>query len=62
VSPTGAFILAISAIAMLGAVALWLLNVPLWSVPVFFLLVAIIARALFRRRSTRQEDRQKTEA
>ena len=61
VSPTGALIVALTAIFILGAFAAWLLNVPLWAIGVFLVLGPTLARWAFRRFSRRRA-RQDTEA
>lgn len=50
-SATGALILALSAIILLGAIAAWLLNLPLWFVGAVLLGGGLIARKLLHRRS-----------
>ena len=60
-SPTGALIVALTAIFVLGAIAAWLLNMPLWVIGVFLVLGPTSARWVFRRFS-RRRDRQDTEA
>jgi len=60
-SPRGALIMAVTGIILLGGLALWLLNVPLWSFPGFAVVLAILGRSWFRRQTSRQRARQDTE-
>ena len=60
-SPTGALILALSAILILGAVAAWLVNLPLWFIGVFLVGGGLTIRRIFRRLS-QSRSRQDTEA
>jgi hypothetical protein len=59
-SATGALILALSAILLLGAIAAWLVNLPLWLIGAFLAGGGFAIRKLFRRLSqTRvREERQ----
>jgi hypothetical protein len=59
-NPTGALILALAAIFVLGAFAAWLLNVPLWAIALFLVVGPLLSRWIFRRIS-RGRARQKTE-
>ena len=59
-SPTGALMLGLAAIFILGAFTAWLLNVPLWAIAVFLAVGPLVARWLVRRIS-RGRARQKTE-
>jgi Flp pilus assembly protein TadB len=59
-NPTGALILALAAIFVLGAFAAWLLNVPLWAIAVFLVVGPLLSRWIFRRIS-RSRARQNTE-
>jgi ABC-type bacteriocin/lantibiotic exporter with double-glycine peptidase domain len=60
VSGRGAAVLAIGAIILLGALAMWLVNVPLWGIVLAVAVATWLARALVRR-LLRSADRQKTE-
>ena len=60
-SPTGAAILAVSGFILLGVLALWLLNVPVWSLPLFVLFVLGGFGWVLRRRARLSQGRQKTE-
>lgn len=48
-SPTGALIVALSAILALGAFAAWLLNIPMWAVAAMLVAGAVVIRQVFRR-------------
>jgi hypothetical protein len=50
----------IGAVILLGALAMWLVNVPLWGIGLAVAVATWLARALFRR-LLRSSDRQKTE-
>lgn len=60
-SPTGALILTLSAILILGAIAGWLINMPIWLIAAFLVGGALTIRRLFRRLS-QSRARQDTEA
>lgn len=60
-SGRGAAFLAIGAIILLGALAMWLVNVPIWGIVLAVAVATWLARALVRR-LLRAPDRQKTEA
>lgn len=49
-SPLGALIVALVAIALLGSLAGWLLNVPLWVVAGLTVAAVLVVRPLIRRR------------
>jgi hypothetical protein len=59
-SPTGALILAIVALSGLGALAAWLLNIPILAIGIFAVLGGLLASRMFRR-LTRSPARQDTE-
>ena len=59
-SATGVLILALAGLIALGALAAWLLNVPLWAVGVMVIVASSVARWMFRRFS-RSRARQETE-
>jgi hypothetical protein len=48
-SPTGALLVALSAILVLGAFAAWLLNIPLWAIAAFLVGGILVIRRIFRR-------------
>lgn len=60
-SPTGALVAALIALLLLGALAAWLLNVPVWAIGAFGILAGLLGGLLVRRRLTRRA-RQDTEA
>jgi F0F1-type ATP synthase assembly protein I len=60
-SPTGALVIALTSVFVLGAVAGWLLNMPLWGIGLFLLVGFILIRRTFRRLSNGRA-RQDTEA
>ena len=60
-SPTGAAVLAVSGFIVLGVLALWLLNLPIWSLPVFVVGVLGGFGWVLRRRARLNRSRQKTE-
>lgn len=60
-SGRGAAVLGLATLIGLGALALWLVNVPVWGIVLVAAAAAWMARWLFRRLSGPQ-DRQKTEA
>jgi Flp pilus assembly protein TadB len=53
-SPTGALFIALSAILILGALAAWLVNLPLWFIGAFLLGGAFGIRKILRRLSQRR--------
>ena len=59
-SPAGALLLAVSAIVVLGAVAAWLINMPIWLIAVFLVAGGLVIRRIFRRLS-QSRARQDTE-
>ncbi|HEY5544819.1 MAG TPA: hypothetical protein VIK50_02090 [Gemmatimonadaceae bacterium] len=59
-SPAAALRLALVALFLLGALAAWLLNVPVWAIGVLAVLGGLLARLAFRRFS-RGRARQDTE-
>jgi len=59
-SGRGAAILTMGAIILLGALAMWLVNVPAWGIVLAVALATGVARAVMRR-LLREPDRQKTE-
>jgi hypothetical protein len=59
-SGRGAAVLTMGAIILLGALALWLVNVPAWGIVLAVALATGVARAVMRR-LLREPDRQKTE-
>ena len=60
-SPIGALVVALAALLLLGALAAWLLNVPIWAIGSFGILAGLLARLLVRRRLKRRA-RQDTES
>ena len=60
-SPAGALLIAVSAIVALGAVAAWLINMPIWLIALFLVIGGVVIRRLFRRLS-QSRARQDTEA
>lgn len=60
-SPAAALLLALIALLLLGALAAWLLNVPIWAIGTVAVLAGLLARGAFRRFS-RGIARQDTEA
>ena len=60
-SPTGALVAALIALLLLGALAAWLLNVPVWAIGVFGIVAGLLGGLLVRRRLNRRA-RQDTEA
>lgn len=60
-SPAGALVVALTSLFVLGAVAGWLLNMPLWAIGLFLLVGFILTRLTFRRLSHGRA-RQDTEA
>jgi hypothetical protein len=60
-SPTGALVVALIALVLLGSLAAWLVNVPVWAIGIFAVLGGLLARRVFRRLS-RGRARQNTEA
>jgi hypothetical protein len=61
VSPTGGLAAALIALLLLGALAAWLLNVPVWAIGTFGILAGLLGGLLVRRRVNRRA-RQDTEA
>jgi len=59
-SGRGAAVLTMGAIILLGALALWMVNVPAWGIVLAVALATGVARAVMRR-LLREPDRQKTE-
>lgn len=56
-SPAGALILAIVSLILLGAVAAWLMNVPLWAIGGLVVVAGVFSKWLvgwFSRRRARQ--------
>jgi len=60
-SPTGALIAALIALLLLGALAAWLLNIPVWAIGTFGILAGLLAGLIARRRR-KGRARQGTEA
>ena len=60
-SPTGGLVAALFALLLLGALAAWLLNVPVWAIGTFGILAGLLGGLLVRRRVNRRA-RQDTEA
>ena len=60
-SAAGALLLAVSVIVALGAVAAWLINMPIWLIAVFLVAGGLVIRRIFRRLS-QSRARQDTEA
>jgi hypothetical protein len=60
-SASGALVLALSAILILGAIAAWLVNLPLWLIAVFLVGGGLTILRIFRRLS-QSRARQDTEA
>jgi hypothetical protein len=60
-SPTGALIAALIALLLLGALAAWLLNIPVWAIGTFGILAGLLAGLIARRRR-KGRARQDTEA
>lgn len=59
-SPAAALLLALIALVGLGALAGWLLNLPMWAIGTLAVLGGVLARGAFRRLS-RRSARQDTE-
>jgi Flp pilus assembly protein TadB len=59
-SASGALILALSAILILGAVAAWLINMPIWLIAAFLVGGGLVIRRILRRLLARRA-RQDTE-
>jgi hypothetical protein len=59
-SGRGAAVLAMGSIILLGALALWLVNVPAWGIVLAVAVATGVARAVMRL-LLREPDRQKTE-
>jgi hypothetical protein len=59
-SPLGALVTGFTALILLGALAAWLVNVPLWAIAALVVAGAALGRVILRRIS-RKADRQKTE-
>lgn len=60
-SATGALVIALSALVLLGAFAAWLINIPLWAIGAGVVGGAVLVRRLFLRLA-RSRARQDTEA
>ncbi|HEX9564125.1 MAG TPA: hypothetical protein VF981_09145 [Gemmatimonadaceae bacterium] len=60
VSARAALVIALTALILLGVLALWLVNVPLWAAAGAGVLAGLVAGLIARRANRR--DRQKTEA
>lgn len=60
-SPTGALVISLVAVFALGALAAWLLNVPLLAIGIFAAIGGLLTRRVFRQLS-RSRARQDTEA
>lgn len=60
-SPAAALVLVLIALGVLGGVAAWLINVPVWAIGVLIVLGGLLARRFFRRVSAGRA-RQDTEA
>ena len=52
VSAGGALVLALSALLLLGVVAAWLLNMPIWLIGTFVIVTGLVIRRVSRRLST----------
>jgi Flp pilus assembly protein TadB len=48
-SPGGALLVALSAVIVLGAVATWLINIPLWAIGAGVVGAAFVVRRIFVR-------------
>jgi hypothetical protein len=59
-SPKGALVAALVGLMVLGGFAAWMLNVPLWPIPLVAVAGWLVGRAL--RRFSRSRARQDTEA
>jgi hypothetical protein len=59
-APAGALLIALSAVIVLGAVAAWLINIPLWAIGAGVVGAALVVRRIFARLYGRV--RQDTEA
>jgi membrane protein implicated in regulation of membrane protease activity len=59
-SPTAALILTLVALVLLGSLAAWLLNVPIWAIGIFAVLGGLLTWRVFRRLA-RRGARQDTE-
>jgi membrane protein implicated in regulation of membrane protease activity len=59
-SPIGALVLALVALVVLGSLAGWLLNMPLWAIGAFSVVGLLLVRRTFRRLASRRA-RQDTE-
>lgn len=60
-SPAAALVLVLLALGVLGGVAAWLINVPVWAIGVLIVLGGLLVRRFFRRVSAGRA-RQDTEA
>jgi hypothetical protein len=60
-SPTGALLVVLVALILLGCLAAWLLNVPLWAITVIATIGGLLTWRLFRRLAAGRA-RQDTEA
>lgn len=61
-SPLGAAVLGVSGVIILGVLALWLLNAPLWSLPVYAGAALLGFRRYLRRRAASPASRENTES
>lgn len=59
-SPTGALMVSITLLIILGAIAAWLMNVPGWAIALMVVVSGGVSRWLVRRVTTRRA-RQNTE-
>jgi hypothetical protein len=50
-SAAGALVLALSALVLLGVLAAWLLNLPLWLIGMFVVVAGLVIRGHLRRLS-----------
>ena len=60
-SPAGAYILSLFVLVLLGSLAAWLLNIPIWAIAGFSVVGVLLIRKAFRRVASRRA-RQDTEA
>jgi membrane protein implicated in regulation of membrane protease activity len=60
-SPAGALLLVLIALILLGCLAAWLLNVPLWAIAAFAAIGSLVTYRVYRRLTARRA-RQNTEA
>lgn len=59
-SPTGALLVVLAAVIILGVVAAWLINIPLWAIGAGVVGASLVVRRIWKKRYGRA--RQDTEA